>query len=178
MESIGLTVPTIAGLSLSAALIVASLLAWFFLRRYYLNRNTKPVNHYRDLPISQWDMSKEERAADNKEEARWSFVFPVLTVIVLAVIWSLALIPYNVKYQQSYVTTGTVLSVSDQFVAGTGDASYGERLVTMDSTQHPVIVQNPRILSYKPGDTLSLTCQVSWNYRNADKWTCDIREVK
>jgi hypothetical protein len=90
-------------------------------------------------------------------------------------IWLIALIPFNPAYWILTQHEGTVASISNRFVDGTGDISGGTYTLTLDGDPTPRIVTDSRILSLKVGDRVDLTCSLGWVYGGADTNNCYMR---
>ena len=188
IETIGLTMGVIGGLIATGVCLALGVIAALIGRAYwrsearYFQGAAKKLPPLYDGPTRTWDMDRSERvtffegkAADAKKVSRLMWLIPAGVLVFAGLMWALSAIPYRATYLQSYAVTGTVESVSDQFVSGTGDASYGERVVTVAGLPQAFIVDNPRILAFHTGDSIALTCEVGWVYRNSDRWTCDLR---
>lgn len=95
--------------------------------------------------------------------------------LALAGLLSTALIPYEAKYLQQFAVEGQVESVSNRLESGSGDVTQREYVVEVSTLDRPVTFDDPRILSYE-GDTVTMTCQVKWVFRGADRYSCTIAD--
>lgn len=124
-----------------------------------------------------------------KKPSRWSYVEPhwidsgwgfgsifsslAAGVLILATIGTL--IPFNPTYWTFNHVHGTVTSVSNRFVNGTGDLSAGDYVLRIDGRPDVYNVQDNRIQGVKIGDPVDLTCTVEWVYAGQDQNNCFIR---
>jgi hypothetical protein len=97
-------------------------------------------------------------------------VFAGIAILVTAVL----LIPFNPKYWVYEHVDGTVASVSNRFVSGTGDLS-SDYVLRIDGQPGVFNVQDNRIQGVKIGDPVDLTCAVQWVYAGQDQNNCFIR---
>ncbi len=82
-------------------------------------------------------------------------------------------VPFNTKYYNYYVMTGTVSQVVTSVDLGQ-DSSTNDFTVALAGDQRRYNVTDP-IIKTLQGDKVSLLCGVGWNNQAADTWTCSIR---
>jgi len=92
--------------------------------------------------------------------------FSVLCLAVLAA-------PYNPHYWFYDEHSGTIDRISNRFVDASGDVSSDTYVVTLDGKA--LTVDDPRILGYDVGESISLNCLPVWVYGGGDRYECKIR---
>lgn len=85
------------------------------------------------------------------------------------------MIPFNPTYWTYNHVYGTVSSVSNRFINGTGDLSDVDYVVSLKGMPGVYNVQDNRIQGVKIGGTVDLTCTVQWVYQGQDQNNCFIR---
>lgn len=93
--------------------------------------------------------------------------FAILGTLIL-------LIPFSPTYWTYNHVGGTVLSVSNRFVDGTGDLS-SDYVLRIQGQPGVYNVQDNRIQGITIGDPVDLTCTVQWVYAGQDQNNCFIR---
>lgn len=83
--------------------------------------------------------------------------------------------PYNPHYWVMEEHSGKVVSVSNQFNAGSGDKSDTEYVVELEGSNIPYLTDDSRILSFKTGDNITLNCVNIWVYTGTDTTDCSIK---
>lgn len=97
-------------------------------------------------------------------------VFAGIAILVTAIL----LVPFSPKYWVYEHVEGTVASVLNRFVSGTGDLS-NDYVLRIDGQPGVFNVQDNRIQGVKIGDPVDLTCTVQWVYAGQDQNNCFIR---
>ena len=98
----------------------------------------------------------------------------ILSTILLAAFVS-SLFPFNPAYWVLTQHEGTIASISNRFVEGSGDISGRTYTLTLKGDQTPRVVTDPRILGLEVGDWVDLTCSLEWVYGGADRSNCYMR---
>jgi hypothetical protein len=117
------------------------------------------------------------RFANDWIDSGWAFgaimgsIFSGVLLIVTVVI----LIPFNAKYWTYDHVAGTVASVTNRFVSGTGDLSGGDYVLGIAGQPGVYNVQDDRIQGVNVGGRVDLTCTVQWVYAGQDQNNCFIR---
>lgn len=93
----------------------------------------------------------------------------------VGIFWFFAAIPFDGKYYPLYSVSGTVETISNGFVDGSGDSTFLSYVVTLEGDERPYLIDDPRITTLD-GQEIELLCTIGWVYQGADKWTCDIRD--
>lgn len=93
--------------------------------------------------------------------------FALITTLIM-------MVPFNPTYWTYNHVEGSVASVTNRFVGGTGDLS-GDYVLRLDGESGVFNVQDNRIQGVKIGDHVDLTCTVQWVYAGQDQNNCFIR---
>jgi len=101
------------------------------------------------------------------------FTFGAGALLLLGTIG--ALIPFNPTYWVLTQHTGTISTLSNRFVDGSGDLSGGTYTLTLDGDPTPLVVTDSRILGLEVGQKVDMTCSVEWVYGGADINNCYMR---
>lgn len=101
--------------------------------------------------------------------------FAAVTLAVFSLGMALVFIPWNSSYWQLWQTKGTITSISNVVTEASGDLTR-QPVVTLDTVDRPVIVDDPRIVDYK-GQKVTLNCVKQWHFRAADTYTCKINSI-
>lgn len=97
-------------------------------------------------------------------------VSPILVLTLLA-----SLVPFNPAYWVLTQHTGTIATLSNRFVDGTGDLTDQTYTLTLEGENLPLVVDDSRITGLKVGDHVTLTCSLQWVYAGADITNCYLR---
>jgi len=95
---------------------------------------------------------------------------PILVVVTL-----IALVPFAPKYWVLTEHNGTIATLSNRFVGGTGDVTNTTYTLTLDGEDTPLVVDDSRVTGLKVGQDVSLTCSLGWVYGGADRANCYLR---
>lgn len=151
MESLGLTVGMIVGITFVVLLFATGILMLFWSRRL----------------ATQGGFSSED---DSKIVLMFSIIaFVSALILLIAALW-----PFNAKYYQAYTITGEITSVSNVVTEASGDFSRTP-VVEMEGFPLPLTVDDPRAVTLQD-KTVTLRCGVDWNYQAEDTWRCTIRK--
>ena len=119
-----------------------------------------------------------------RDPEEWPYnngAWPVMTVIsgsivvTMLLIAALAAIPYETKYLKDYRVSGTVTAVSNVFENASGEMT-SSYVVSIDSLDRPVTLNDPRAVRLLD-KSVDLTCNINWNHRAADTYTCRIANI-
>lgn len=108
----------------------------------------------------------------------WAFtslVFGGFGAVVLLVLVIFA-VPFNTKYYYNYSVEGTVTSVSNVITESNGELN-SNPVIEIDTLDQAVLVEDARAVSLE-GKDVKLRCAIDWNYQAADKYNCQIAEIK
>jgi dolichol kinase len=109
----------------------------------------------------------------------WTFgataVGAAAAVTLLALL--IMLIPFDGKYFMINERTGTVATVSNQFVNGTGDSTSQSFIVTLEGNKTPYELTDNRA-SVLDGKDVTLVCTTEFVYMGADRENCVIGQVR
>lgn len=144
---------------LVALVLVAAAVFAFVMAHRAMSKPSPWVYHNRSWMDSGWSLA-----------AIFGAVFAGVMVVVVLVMF----IPFNAKYLTFNHVEGTIQSVSNRFVDGTGDLS-SDFALRLDGEPGVYSVQDSRIQGVKTGDHVDLTCTVEWVYAGEDKNNCFIR---
>lgn len=100
-----------------------------------------------------------------------STVFAMLAAFALII----ALVPFNPSYWFLTQEGGTVATISNRFVEGTGDVSGQTYTMTLEGDATPRVITDSRVLGLATGDHVDLTCSLEWVYGGADRSNCYMR---
>jgi hypothetical protein len=87
----------------------------------------------------------------------------------------ISLIPFAPKYWVLTEHNGTIATLSNRFVDGTGDITNTTYTLTLDGENTPLVVNDSRVTGLKVGQNVSLTCSLEWVYGGADRANCYLR---
>lgn len=101
-------------------------------------------------------------------------IFSVLSAI--GVIVSMVIfVPFEREHHFYHSVEGSVTEVSNVWDSGSGDLTRVP-VVTLDSTDAPLVVSDPRIVGMV-GEDVRLLCTVEFVWMSADRYNCTIQEV-
>lgn len=166
-ENIGLSTPWIVGLSITAGFVGIALLllvGWALHHIIWraLNRN-RHWNSWEAPDLSPW----------------WGIsIIAGICAVLIGIGQIILAVPFQEKYLNWYTIEGTVTSV-EGVLDTQGKYVNNEYVVTLDSTDVPLMMDDTRILTQE-GNRVTLLCGVAWvNYGNsADRYTCSIRDAE
>lgn len=121
-------------------------------------------------------------ATDPKEYPWNNMAWPLATVIsgsiivILLIVAAIGMFPYETKYLKDYRVSGTVTAVSNVFENASGESVLGMYVVSIDSLDRPVTLNDPRAVRLLD-KSVDLTCNINWNHRAADTYTCRIASI-
>lgn len=98
----------------------------------------------------------------------------VLTA-ALVIIWAICLVPFDARYHHLYEVKGNVTSVSNVLSEASGDLTRTP-VIELDTVDRPIAMSDPRAVSLEGKDVV-LTCEIGWNYRAADTYSCRIHTI-
>jgi len=98
-------------------------------------------------------------------------VFGGLAFVALVI----CLVPFQPKYWVLTEHNGSIATISNRFVDGTGDITESTYTLTLDGEDTPLVVSDSRITGLKVGQQVSLTCSLGWVYGGADVTNCYLR---
>lgn len=120
-------------------------------------------------------------ATDPKEYPWNNMAWPLATVIsgsiivILLIVAAIGMFPYEAKYLKDYRVSGTVTAVSNVFENASGEMT-SSYVVSIDSLDRPVTLNDPRAVRLLD-KSVDLTCNINWNHRAADTYTCRIASI-
>ena len=120
-------------------------------------------------------------ATDPKEYPWNNLAWPVATVtlgsiiVILLIVAAIGMFPYETKYLKDYRVSGTVTAVSNVFENAGGEMT-SSYVVSIDSLDQPVTLNDPRAVRLLD-KSVDLTCNINWNHRAADTYTCRIASI-
>jgi len=183
-ENIGLSTPWVIGFIVSAVLVSISILplvGWFIHKRIDKLREEKRKQAYLDRKAKVDDPygynygSYYVRGTDFSGWWGTSIIAGFVALAVL-IVQALLLTPYQEKYLNWYTIQGNVVKIDN--ILENGDYTTEVFIVTLDSTDIPLRMEDSRILTQE-GQDVELLCGFSWvNFGNsADEANCSIREA-
>lgn len=110
-----------------------------------------------------------------------NMAWPIMTVasgiflVGLLIAAAIVAVPYEAKYLKDYRVSGTVTAVSNVFENASGEMT-SSYVVSIDSLDRPVTLNDPRAVRLLD-KSVDLTCNINWNHRAADTYTCRIASI-
>lgn len=99
-----------------------------------------------------------------------------LATLVTGLVLAIGLIPYQAPYWKLYRVSGHVESVSNVLTDSSGELT-SDPVVTLDSVDRDIVMTDPRATKLE-GKDVELTCYMSWRYKAADRYSCEIYKIK
>lgn len=120
-------------------------------------------------------------ATDPREYPWNNDAWPIMTVasgiflVGLLIAAAIVAIPYETRYLKDYRVSGTVTAVSNVFENASGEMT-SSYVVSIDSLDRSVTLNDPRAVRLLD-KSVDLTCNINWNHRAADTYTCRIASI-
>ena len=101
--------------------------------------------------------------------------FAVVIGAIVAVVSIFLFMPYDIKYHQFYRVSGTIETVSNKFIDGSGELT-GRTVIYLEGDDTPYVTSSSRLTSLQGAD-VDLTCTIAWEPYGLDTIYCGLASI-